>query len=451
MRFSTSAQPKASSHMICPSRATATATEGRHRSPSCCLMNSRTRSKAAAGLLCWRAISDAGSRPTRSSLGASRHLPAMYKNATGAAPTPKTSAINPTVIKAYRLNRRQGVLRGFFNGRSIKCSCGRQKAGGSQERLSFLPSAYRLTAYCPLLFAFHLLTPQRHHRIHLHRPPSGDITGQQRHSEQKRRRDCECQRVGRPDLEEQRFEEAGESESSRRPDHRADQSQEHPATDDQPEDITRARSERQPNADLARPLRHQIGHYAEQPHRSQQQRDAGEASQQKHIEAARAERVIEQLLDRLDVKDRHVRVNRAQHAAHRRCLVRRLSARADDQTRLYSPRKHGRRDISHRPRLGVRPDAADIAGDADNRVGPVPQAAQSDRPANRVFAGPVAARHLFTDDCHGLALRRVALLKIAPAQWNAESTQVAWTDNPPATRRHAAVGRGGSARNLYLA
>src|SRR5262245_38888308 len=86
-----------------------------------------------------------------------------------------------------------------------------QKAGGSLERLPFLRSAYRLTAYCPLLFAFHLFTPQRHHRIHLHRPPSGDITGQQRHAEQKRRRDCECQRVGRPDLEEQRFEEAGES------------------------------------------------------------------------------------------------------------------------------------------------------------------------------------------------------------------------------------------------
>src|SRR5262245_2757306 len=221
--------------------------------------------------------------------------------------------------------------------------------------------------------------------------------------------------------------------------------------DDQPEDITWLRSERQPDADLARPLRNQVGHNAEQSHRSQQQRDAGEASQQKHIEAARAERVIEQSLDRLDVKDRHVRVYRAQHAAHRRCLRRRLSARADDQTRLYSPRKHGRRDVSHRPRLVVWTDAADIAGDTDNRVRPVPQAAQSDRPAERVFAGPVASRHLFADDCHRLALRRVALVKIAPAQWNAESAQVAWTDNPPAARRHAAVWRGGSARNLYLA
>src|SRR5262245_43107064 len=55
MRFSASAQPKASSQMICPTRATATAMEGRCRSLNCCLMNSRTRSKAAAGSLRWRA------------------------------------------------------------------------------------------------------------------------------------------------------------------------------------------------------------------------------------------------------------------------------------------------------------------------------------------------------------------------------------------------------------
>src|SRR5262245_52527337 len=73
---------------------------------------------------------------------------------------PKTSANNPTVIKSYRLNRRQGVLRGFFNGRSIKCSLsaeGRKlKAGGSQARPSFLSSAYRplLTALCFLLSAY---------------------------------------------------------------------------------------------------------------------------------------------------------------------------------------------------------------------------------------------------------------------------------------------------------
>src|SRR5262245_53309126 len=94
-------------------------------------------------LVAWRAISAAGSRATRSSLGASRNFPAKYKNATGAAPTPKTSANNPTVSKAYLLNRRQGVLRGFFNGRSIKCSYvdRRQEAVKSGSLFCYLPTA----------------------------------------------------------------------------------------------------------------------------------------------------------------------------------------------------------------------------------------------------------------------------------------------------------------------
>src|SRR5262249_27998253 len=60
--------------------------------------------------------------------------------------------------------------------------------GRRQSRAALFP-AICLPPNCllPLLSAFCLLIPQRHHRIHLHRPPSGDITGQQRHSEQKRR------------------------------------------------------------------------------------------------------------------------------------------------------------------------------------------------------------------------------------------------------------------------
>jgi hypothetical protein len=45
-------------------------------------------------------------------------------------------------------------------------------------------------------------------------------------------------------------------EGKRQSDCRADRGQDQPASDDEPEDITRSRAERQPNADLARPLRY---------------------------------------------------------------------------------------------------------------------------------------------------------------------------------------------------
>src|SRR5262245_26125522 len=81
-------------------------------------------------------------------------------NATGNVPMPKTSANNPTVIKAYCLNRRQGVLRGFFNGKSISPLRGKSKC----KRV-----ALHFSYFCLLIFAFCLLI----FFIHTSAPPAG--------------------------------------------------------------------------------------------------------------------------------------------------------------------------------------------------------------------------------------------------------------------------------------
>src|SRR5215470_1694977 len=96
---------------------------------------------------------------------------------------------------------------------------------------------------------------KRYHWVYIHRAPRWRITSQQRNAEQQRRRSREGERVGRLNLVEQRFEVAGQPEGRRQLDCHSNERQRHPATDDEPEDISWLRPERQTNADLARALR----------------------------------------------------------------------------------------------------------------------------------------------------------------------------------------------------
>src|SRR5262245_18062327 len=122
----------------------------------------------------------------------------MYKIAIGNVPIPKTSGNNPAVIKAYRLNSRRGVLRGFSNGRSIKCSSvgrSRKAEGRRQSRAALFP------AIC-------LLTPQRNHWVYFRRASRRNETGHEGHTQQQQGYPREGRRISRAHTVEQILDDA---------------------------------------------------------------------------------------------------------------------------------------------------------------------------------------------------------------------------------------------------
>ena len=91
------------------------------------------------------------------------------------------------------------------------------------------------------------------------------------------------------------------------------------------------RAERHADADLTRPLRDCVREHAEDADRRKHQRDAGEEREQRHVEAGLRDRSGDDLLERADVPDRQVAIDRVHGAAGRvsdgRRAARRSSAR----------------------------------------------------------------------------------------------------------------------------
>ena len=102
------------------------------------------------------------------------------------------------------------------------------------------------------------LTPNRGQRINFCSPSRRKVAGQQRHPNQQRRDQGECQRIGRADAVKEPGQNSRQAEGRNQPDRNAAERQPQPLPDNQPEDITRLRPERQSQPDFARTLRHRV-------------------------------------------------------------------------------------------------------------------------------------------------------------------------------------------------
>ncbi|MBW8896117.1 MAG: hypothetical protein JF613_08035, partial [Acidobacteria bacterium] len=118
----------------------------------------------------------------------------------------------------------------------------------------------------------------------------------------------------------------------------ANQREEHGLPDDQSAYHPAWRAERHANADLAGPLRHGVRQHAKNANRGQQQRDGREQGQKKRVEARLRDRSSDDLLQRANIGDRHVRIG-CIHRASRRGgnRTRRHGGPENDRYTLHGP------------------------------------------------------------------------------------------------------------------
>ena len=132
--------------------------------------------------------------------------------------------------------------------------------------------------------------------------------GDQRGGEQHERHPDERRRREGADAEDDVAERAHHEPGASRAEDRAGERRQQPLAQYLPQHAAPAGPERHAQPDLVRPLRHGKRHHAVDPERRQDQRDRGEAREQRGRESIADERLRDDLIHRPDVAHRQVRV-----------------------------------------------------------------------------------------------------------------------------------------------
>ena len=145
--------------------------------------------------------------------------------------------------------------------------------------------------------------PQRHHGVHFHGSPRGNVTGSEGGDRQKNRHANKRRRIRRLNLEEHAAQNSCQSQSSSNADGNADNGEQHPFSQNHVEDVRPLRTQRHPHANLMRPLDDGIGDHAVDPDDRQRQSEGVERSHERRLESRFCGGIGEDLIQRLDMAD----------------------------------------------------------------------------------------------------------------------------------------------------
>ena len=247
-------------------------------------------------------------------------------------------------------------------------------------------------------------------------------------------------RVRRSDPVELRRHQASEHE-------RADGPQDH-AADRQAESFTKHKSDDRPrrtsqghaHANLAPPLRHEVGEHAVQANRREEQRNRCKEHRQLHRVRPRHQRQLRPFGQRPDVEERYLAVDPREGRAHIANDGRRLSRGTNDEPDTARGRDRVRKvEGACRSKTGIGHRSSQVrsADDADHRepgrVRVEPELTRAGRPehpaADRVAIGPEAARQSLVDDDRRRGRQGVALIEVPAAnEGRAHGFEVAGRD-----------------------
>src|SRR5882724_10962397 len=197
--------------------------------------------------------------------------------------------------------------------------------------------AKRAPFFLKVVQARHLFVPQRHNRVHAHRPPRRNVGSRQGDHDQQRCYAKKRHRVVHADAKKQTRQKSRHNESSHKPDPHSQQRQSQCLPQNYAPHRTQLRAQRHPHSDFLRPPAHRVAHHSINSDGREQQRQSREDGHQHRRKSPRRNGIRNQPIQRHHVRHRQIRIELMHHFGDRRRDPQGIGSRTHNKIRRPSP------------------------------------------------------------------------------------------------------------------